>query len=228
MKNGNWLPCVVDMDNYFRASLTNDEDIHIHFFSCWCTGLVAGAVSLHLHLSLLITWVHTTVVTQAQAACPAEAVWILSHRALLWRLLLPEVLGPALHKILMQLWLSRHWNYWLLVSNWEVHILVSFFYRCWCSLVLYAFLQYTVELCILIYILFLSFFQILFYCFSLNTFDLDCFFNLPAVSEFIIDLLTQPNDPDIRSCAVEQFHTLCNIVSASTSTSPRQFMMKVS
>ncbi|XP_077972925.1 ubiquitin carboxyl-terminal hydrolase 24-like [Styela clava] len=69
--------------------------------------------------------------------------------------------------------------------------------------------------------------ELLITCLQLRSSHLDCFFNLPSVSEFIVDLLTQPNDRDIRSCAVEQFHALSNIESATFVNGPRFMLLKI-
>lgn len=70
--------------------------------------------------------------------------------------------------------------------------------------------------------------ELLVTCLQLRSSHIDRFFSLPSVSEFVVDLLTQPSDPDIRQSAVEQFHTLTTIESPNTrGDDPRHQILKI-
>nr|CAB3267565.1 ubiquitin carboxyl-terminal hydrolase 48-like [Phallusia mammillata] len=68
--------------------------------------------------------------------------------------------------------------------------------------------------------------ELLVACLELRPSHLECFFEVAHINSFIIDILVQPSDSDVRDCAVHQVYNLSNISSAMNK-SPRQRLLQI-
>ena len=66
--------------------------------------------------------------------------------------------------------------------------------------------------------------ELLVSCLKLRSSHLECFFDLPYVSEFIIDILTRPVDSQVRECAVDQLYYLSTITSPMVRSSRQRLV----